>query len=320
MGAVRRRGWLMLVLVGLAGCARPEPEIVVPGKLGLPPLKVKGPVDEREVALGKELFFDKGLSVDGTVSCASCHNPETGFADARKVSEGVGGRKGRRNAPTVVNAAYWATQFWDGRAKTLEEQALGPITNELEMNHSPVALLKKLNGDAEYRKKFGGGPITMERITGAIAAYERTLLSGNSAVDRYLYAGDRTALSPAAVTGLRVFGENCVICHSMGKDHALFTDQGFHNLGVGVDRKGELTDMGRGRGEFRTPSLRNVARTAPYMHDGSLKTLREVVDFYVGGGNSNPYLDPLMKPLELSAEERAGLVAFLEALNGEWPE
>ena len=187
------------------------------------------------------------------------------------------------------------------------------------MDHKTESLLAKLNADPDYVKAFGG-KIEMERVLAAIAAYERTLLSGNSAADRYLYGGDKSALSPAAVAGLKVFGRHCVSCHRMEGQFGLFTDQRFHNLGVGVNAEGELTDLGRGKGEFRTPSLRNVARTAPYMHDGSLKTLREVVDFYIGGGNSNPYLDPLIRPFELSVAERDGLIAFLESLNGELPQ
>jgi len=168
-------------------------------------------------------------------------------------------------------------------------------------------------------RAFGGGRIVMEQLLDAIAAYERTLLSGNSPADRYLYGGDQSALSLEAIEGLKVFGRHCVSCHTFGEKHGLFTDQQFHNIGIGVNAEGELVDQGHGRGEFRTPSLRNVARTAPYMHDGSLKTLREVIDYYIGGGNSNAHLDPRIKPIELSAKERAGLIAFLEALNGDLP-
>lgn len=307
---------ILIAVAWLVGCGKPE---LSPGPLGLPPLEVKHKPSAAEVALGKKLFFDRKLSADGTIACASCHNPETGFADARRVSLGVGGKPGKRNAPTVLNAAYWQRQFWDGRAGSLEEQAAGPIGNSLEMDHKTESLLAKLNADPEYVKAFGG-KIEMERVLAAIAAYERTLLSGNSAADRYLYGGDKSALSPAAVEGLKVFGRHCVSCHRMEGQFGLFTDQRFHNLGVGVNAEGELTDLGRGKGEFRTPSLRNVARTAPYMHDGSLKTLREVVDFYIGGGNSNPYLDPLIRPFELSVAERDGLIAFLESLNGELPQ
>jgi len=306
----------LIALVVLCGCRAPEQ---IPGPLGLPPLTVPRKPSPELVAVGKKLFFDPMLSVDGKISCASCHNPDTGFADARKVSLGVADRAGKRNAPTVLNAAYWKRQFWDGRAGSLEEQAAGPISNELEMNHKPEALLARLNADSSYKQAFGGGTIRMNQVLEAIAAYERTLLSGNSPADRYMYGGDKSALSDSAILGLKIFGRHCVNCHSINNNHGLYTDQLFHNVGVGVNSEGELTDLGRGRGEFRTPSLRNVARTAPYMHDGSLKTLREVVDFYIGGGNSNQYLDPLIRPLDLSNEDRDGLIAFLEALNGELP-
>jgi cytochrome c peroxidase len=312
------------ILLGLVlvGCGRTVPErkqVMVTGGLGLPPLAAPEARPE-EVVLGKRLFFDPKLSADGKVACASCHDPGHGFSDAKAVSEGVGGRRGKRNAPTVLNAAYWRRQFWDGRAATLEQQARGPITNELEMAHEPAKLVAKLRADREYARAFGGREITMESIVEAIAAYERTLLSGNSAADRYLYGGDKTALSEEAALGWKVFGRHCVSCHAIGKEHGLFTDQEFHNIGIGVNAEGDLTDLGQGEGRFRTPSLRNVARTAPYMHDGSLRTLRQVVDYYVGGGNSNAHLDARMRPLELSGAERAGLVAFLEALNGELPQ
>jgi cytochrome c peroxidase len=301
-----------VALVALTLCSCKQTVVEVPGPLGLPPLRVERIATADEIALGKKLFFDTKLSLDKTISCASCHNPETGFADARKVSVGVGGKTGKRNAPTVLNAAYWRVQFWDGRAGSLEEQAAGPMGNELEMNHKPELLMARLAADPEY----GPMKLTLEKVLFAIASYERTLLSGNSAFDRYTYGGDRGALSSEAVEGFKIFGQHCVTCHTIGPKDALFTDEQFHNIGVGVNSEGVLVDQGRGKGEFRTPSLRNVARTAPYMHDGSLKTLKQVVDFYVGGGNSNDHLDPQIRPLELSGRERDALVAFLESLNG----
>ena len=308
---------VVLFLVWLVGCEKP---VEVKSPLGLPPLVVKRVASAAEIAVGKKLFFDPKLSRDGTISCASCHDPAHGFADGRKVSVGVGGKIGKRNAPTVLNAAFARVQFWDGRAASLEEQAAGPITNELEMDHMPQLLLEKLNADAEYVKAFGGGRIGMQQVLDAIASYERTLLSGNSAFDRYQYGGDKGALSAEAQHGLGLFRQHCASCHTIGTKSALFSDGKFHNLGVGMNAEGELKDQGRGNGEFRTPSLRNVARTAPYMHDGSLKTLEQVVAFYVGGGNSNPHLDPLIRPIELSGVDRASLVAFMESLNGEMPQ
>ncbi len=302
--------------------------------LGLPPLSI--PANNRPtvttVALGRKLFYDPKVSLDATVSCASCHNPALGFSDGRPVSVGAASKRGRRNAPTVLNAAYLPIQFWDGRAKTLEEQAAGPIANPVEMNHPHTVFLAKLNGDPVYREQFahafGPGLITLNKVEKCLASFERTMLSGDSPFDRYEYGGDKKALSPAAIRGLQVFRDankgNCAACHTIGEHYALFTDGKFHNLGVGMNADGELTDLGRyeqtrqesDKGAFRTPTLRNVARTGPYMHDGSEKTLKQVVDFYVGGGNSNPQLDPQIKPLHLTAEERDDLVQFLDSLTG----
>jgi cytochrome c peroxidase len=293
---------------------------------------VDNPPTEDTIALGKRLFFDKRLSSDGNISCATCHNPRFGFADPRPVSRGVDGKRGTRNSPTVLNAAYLPAHFWDGRAVTLEEQALGPIANPVEMDQTTDQLLAALRSDAtyvaEFDKAFGPGGVTIERLQKAVASFERTLLSGNSPFDKYQFGGDKDAMSASAIRGLAIFKDkkrgNCAVCHTIEESHALFTDGKFHNLGVGMDQKGELRDLGRydqtkadaDRGAFKTPTLRNIAQTAPYMHDGSQKTLREVVDFYVGGGNSNPHLDKEMRELKLSEQERADLVAFLESLTG----
>ncbi|MBY0374363.1 MAG: c-type cytochrome [Bryobacteraceae bacterium] len=301
--------------------------IQIEAPLGLPPVPVPdgNPPTAATIALGEKLYFSKRLSSDGTVACATCHDPERGFADGSRVSTGVAGRKGKRNAPTVLNAAYRVPLFWDGRAKSLEEQAAGPIQNELEMNQKASELEARLTADAEFRalfeRAYGSPEATMERITAAIASYERTVVSGGSAFDRYLYGGDRIAMSESAVRGLEVFRNpekgNCAKCHTIGREYALFTDNQFHNVGAGMNAEGELTDLGKEKGMFRTPTLRDVARTAPYMHDGSLKTLKEVVDFYVGGGNANPNLDKEIRPLtHLTRQERTDLVAFLESLNG----
>lgn len=305
--------------------------------LGLPPLQLPSdnPATTETIALGRKLFYDPKLSINNTISCASCHNPFLGFTDGQKISKGVEGKIGTRNAPTILNAAYMPAQFWDGRAASLEEQADGPIINPVEMNLPHDLCVSKLNADASYRtdfsKAFGPGPITIGKVQKALASFERTLLSGNSPFDRYRFGSDKTALSPSAIRGLALFTDakkgNCVTCHTIADKHALFFDGKFHNIGVGVNAEGDLTDLGRynqtkieaDKGAFKTPTLRNVAKTAPYMHDGSLKTLRAVVDFYVGGGNSNPYLDKDMKPLNLTSKERADLVVFLESLTGETP-
>ncbi len=305
--------------------------------LGLPPVPIPpdNPPTAETIALGRRLFYDNRLSVDNTLSCASCHNPELEFTDRLPTARGVRAQMGTRNTPTILNAVYNSLQFWDGRAPTLEDQSGGPIANPIEMSQTHDACVVKLNKDSAYRHDFeaafGPGPIGITKVEMAVASFERTLISGNSPFDRYQFGGDKTAMSPAAIRGLAIFTDknrgNCSTCHTIEKTYALFTDGKFHNLGAGMNSDGELTDLGRytqthdekDRGAFRTPSLRNVAKTAPYMHDGSKKTLKEVVDFYVGGGNSNPQLDPEIKELHLTGQDRADLVAFLEALTCEPP-
>ncbi|HUQ91465.1 MAG TPA: cytochrome c peroxidase [Bryobacteraceae bacterium] len=305
--------------------------------LGLPPLPIPSdnPPTAATIALGRRLFYDPRLSADGTLSCASCHNPDLGFSDGKPVSSGVTGKMGKRNAPTLLNAAYFPLQFWDGRAAGLEEQAAGPIANPIEMNQPHSACESTLSGDPVYVKlfeaSFGPGPIRMLKIQKALASFERMLLSGNSPFDRYQYGGQKAAMTLPAIRGLAIFSDakrgNCAVCHTIGDKDALFTDGKFHNIGAGIDSSGELTDLGRydqtrnesDKGAFKTPTLRNVAKTAPYMHDGSKRTLKEVVDFYVGGGNSNPHLDKEIKELKLTAQDRADLVAFLESLTGDTP-
>ena len=334
--------WILLIgALGIAGCTRPAGErpigraVTIRTPLGLPPLPVPddNPPTVETVALGKKLYFDTKLSADGSVACASCHAPEKGFGDGRRTAQGVRQQTGNRNAPTVLNAAYSPRQFWDGRAGSLEEQAAGPIANPIEMNLPHGECVERLNRDAEYRglfeKAFGPGAIGMTHVQKAIAAFERTLVTGNSPFDRYLYGGERAAMSEAAVRGMGIFMDkergNCTACHLAGPKAALFTDGLFHNVGAGMNAEGELVDLGRynetkveaDKGAFKTPSLRNVAQTGPYMHDGKLKTLREVVDFYVGGGSSNANLDRQIRPLALTGRDREDLVAFLEALTGE---
>ncbi|MFN7933425.1 MAG: cytochrome c peroxidase [Bryobacteraceae bacterium] len=311
--------------------------IVLPASLGLPPVPIPSdnPPTAETVQLGRRLYYDTKLSRDNTVSCASCHSPSLGFADGKKVSSGVDGKTGARNAPTVWNAAFASAQFWDGRASSLEEQAAGPIANPIEMDLAHEQLEGRLNGDPAYgalfTRAFGPGRITIEKVKKAIASFERTIVSGNAPFDRYQFGGDKKALNESAIRGLAIFQDpkrgNCAVCHTIEKTHALFSDGKFHNIGTGLDEQGELRDKGRyevtkldaDRGAFRTPTLRNIARTAPYMHDGSQKSLREVVDFYVGGGSANPHLDKEIRELKLSQKDRADLVAFLEALNSELP-
>jgi cytochrome c peroxidase len=337
----------LLHVTGGCGTKTPAPATVsekpigapieVKAPLGLPPVPIPAdnPVTAETVALGRSLFYDKKLSVDNSLACASCHNPVNGFTDGQRHSTGFRGQTGTRNAPTVVNAAYSPLQFWDGRANSLEAQAAGPIANPIEMNHPHDACVAKLNSDPVYRNEFAGafgpGLITLGKVEKALASFERTVISGDSPFDRYQYGGDKKALSPAAIRGLAIFTDttrgNCVTCHTIGEKYALFTDEKFHNIGIGVDGEGNLTDLGRynetkvesDKGAFKTPTLRNVAKSGPYMHDGSLKTLQDVVAFYAGQGNSNPYLDKEIKAIKISGPERADLIAFLESLTGELP-
>jgi cytochrome c peroxidase len=287
------------------------------------------PTPER-VRFGRWLFYDTRLSGDGTLSCATCHRPEHAFSETTPVSAGIHGQKGTRKAPSFVNEAWtiFPNFFWDGRASSLEEQALGPIANPIEMgstHDTMVSTLGKVQAYSKYfREAFGDGQITKERVAKAIADYERTRMSGNSPWDRWQRRKDNDAVSDKVKQGHELFFNKaaCNQCH-LGQN---FTDSSFHNLGVGYDQaSGKFKDEGRAlvtkkdddRGAFKTPTLRDVAKHAPYMHDGSEKTLRDVVEFYNRGGNRNPHLDGKIHPLSLSSTEVDALVAFLEALNGE---
>ena len=311
--------------------------VEIKAPLGLPPVPVpaENPPTAETIALGKRLYYDTALSVDNTVSCASCHDPARGFADPRQFSVGVNQKLGGRNSPPVANAAYFEAQFWDGRAPTLEAQAEGPVQNPVEMAHTLKGVEERLSTDSTYpeafRRAFGEGPITYQKVEKAIATFERTVLLANSPFDRWYFGKDKKALSPAAQRGFEVFRRadkaNCATCHTLAENHALFTDNKFHNIGIGV-KDGVPADLGRyevtkndaDRGSFKTPSLRNIALTAPYMHDGSLKDLKQVIDYYIGGANSNPHLDKNIKVLDyLSGQERADLLAFLQSLTGEVP-
>jgi cytochrome c peroxidase len=330
----------MLLSIGCRGPGNDKPigkVVTIEPPLGLPqvPIPADNPPTRETIALGRKLFYDPRLSKNNTLSCASCHNPYMAFSDGRSISLGFGGALGIRNAPTILNAAYSPLQFWDGRASSLEAQSAFPLANPVEMDQPHDVSVSKIRKDpayqAEFAQAFGPGRITLDLIQKSLASFERTLLSGNSPFDQYQYGGNKQALSPAAVRGLEIFRDpkrgNCAVCHTIEDHYALFTNGTFHNIGVGVNGEGQITDLGRfdqtkvkaEKGQFKTPSLRDVALTAPYMHDGSLKTLKDVVDFYAGGGNSNPNLDKDIKPLHLSAQDRADLVAFLESLTGEMP-
>lgn len=281
------------------------------------------PLTSAKVELGRKLFFDGRLSDDGSVACASCHRPDRGFASADVRAVGIGGKIGPRNAPSLLNRAYGKSMFWDGRAATLEEQSLKPIASKLELGSNIKDVLKRLNADAGYVKQFKtafgeSGDINAGNLAKALASFQRTLLLGDSPIDRFR-GGDPSALTDDERQGLWLFESKarCWKCHS-GND---FTDESFHNTGVSWG--GEPADLGRfvatGKvpdvGKFKTPTLRGVALTGPYMHDGSIKTLKAVVEFYNKGGKKNPNADPLMRPLGLSTKEQSQLVAFLQALS-----
>jgi len=318
----------LAILAGADDRKAAPPAIRVP--LGLLPIPwpSDNPYSADKVELGRLLFFDPRLSKDDTVSCASCHSPEHAFTDGEANSKGMGGQRGNRSAPTTLNRAYSLAQFWDGRASSLEDQAKGPMANPIEMGHSHAGVVNKLNMIVGYRtrfeKVFGEPEVTIDAVAQAIATFERTLLSGNSPYDRYK-AGQKAALTPAQIRGLDVFVNKakCDQCH----EGINFTSNSYHNLGVGMAADNAKANPDPGRfevtkdpkdfGAFKTPTLRDVARTAPYMHDGSLKTLEEVVEFYDKGGTPNKNLDEKVKPLKLTEQDKKDLVSFLKALNGE---
>jgi len=291
--------------------------------LGLDPRPVSrdNPLTEAAVKLGRKLFFDTILSADNTVACATCHRPERGFTSGAAQALGIHGRRTRRNAPTILNRAYGISFFWDGRESTLEAQALRPIEDPAEMGAKVADVVQRLRAHKEYRAAFEAvfpEGATAANLAKALATFERVLLRGDSPIDRFRRKGEHAALTPQQRHGLWLYESKgrCWRCHS----GANFTDEGFHNTGVSWGK--EPLDLGRfdvtrlkdDRGKFKTPTLRGVILTAPYMHDGSLATLEDVVQFYDRGGGDNPNRDPILAPLGLTQEERADLVAFLKAL------
>ncbi|MGI9328109.1 MAG: cytochrome-c peroxidase [Pseudomonadales bacterium] len=363
------RALMILIAAGAAVVALAADHRAEQLPLGLPPVPI--PEDNGQtiikVQLGDKLFHDTRFSSTGDVSCATCHDRGKAFTDSPlKTSEGINKLTGTRNAPTAANAAYNATQFWDGRSPSLEDQSIHPFVNPLEMglaDHEPI--LELVRNDREYRSLFNrafrvrGKDIAIEHVTKAIAAFERTLLFGNSDFDRYYFAGENDALSAPAQRGFDLFLNKgrCVSCHSIEQDHALFTDHRFHNVGVGINQvqadvpemtsaylsarsKGaevdlmvlsdpKASELGRFAvttsineiGAFKTPTLRNIEVTGPYMHDGSIATLREVVEHYNNGGKTaetdqeNAFLSGGIRPLNLTEAEIDELVAFMEALT-----
>ena len=337
--------WVLVTLVSMLG-ASPDPELQGAGTqpvgtrgtetgrasdrpeipLGLDlylPVPEDNPLSPQRVALGRTLFFDPILSRDQRLACAGCHDPARAFTDGRARSVGVFGRVGTRSVPTLVNRAYGRSFFWDGRTSSLEDQVLQPIQDPKEMDMALSDVVVRLRRDrvysARFQAQFGRIPTHVD-LANVLASYVRTILSGDAPIDRYMN-GERDALSAQARDGLRIFRGrgNCTACH-LGPT---FTDERFHNTGVAW-QDGELLDQGRymvtgkeeDRGAFKVPTLREVARTAPYMHDGSLATLEDVVAFYDRGGNPNPYQDAQLRRLHFTPTEKQALITFLHALSG----
>lgn len=345
----------------------PPQQMKIKVPLGLPQdlydelIPKDNPMTPEKVALGEKLYFDKRLSADRTVSCATCHDPATALAESNAVGIGIRNLKGARNSPTVLNAMFHESQFWDGRAATLEDQAKLPIINSLEMGMKDhpevVARVKSIpEYQSEFARVFGSEGITIDTIAKAIAAFERTQLSGNSPFDRFI-AGDQKAISDAAKRGWELYNgkARCISCHSFNPSSPFFTDFKFHNIGVAAkdqnfaalarearqrimadpNKQQEVVDelalrpgfseLGRYMvtrqpkdiGAFKTSPLRDIELTAPYMHNGSEKTLLDVVKFYDKGGEPNPNLDGGMRPLKLTDREMEDLVELMKTFTSD---
>jgi len=352
---------LTLTAIGFAEDGSGQPPKLPPGvsaqlyAISVPPDRVPSP---QEVALGGKLFQEKRISADNSVACDTCHDLNKGFTDHRPdygTSAGVGGKHGARNAPTILNAMFQASQFWDGRSATLEDQAKLPILNPVEMAaKSPDDVVVKLRAIPEYVQAFNavyGRDVTWDDLASALAAFERTQYSGNAPFDRFL-AGDARAIDEQAKRGWALFNgkARCADCHAFNTVNPLFSDQKFHNIGIAAhDRnfaalarksvplvenataeqidelalKPDYSELGRflitknesDIGAFKTETLRNIGVTGPYMHDGSLTTLWDVIDHYNKGGVANPYLDGGIQRLGLAENEIDDLVAFLFTLT-----
>lgn len=292
---------------------------IIPLGLDQRPKEIDESLTPEQVALGRRLFFDPILSADKTVACASCHRPDHAFASADAKPRGIQGKQALRRAPTIFNRAYAKALFWDGRAKSLEEQALEPIANPIEMGSSVEEAIRRLRAEPSYQKQFASAftdGVTVSNLGKAIASFERVLLRGDSPVDQFRFQGKHEAMTPAERHGFWLYESKaqCWRCHSGSN----FTDERFHNTGVSWGRSPE--DLGRYQftknpadlGQFKTPTLRGVSLRPPFMHDGSIATLEDVVEYYNRGGQTNPHLSPLIKPLNLSKDDLSALVAFLK--------
>jgi cytochrome c peroxidase len=327
---------LLMASIAAAGLREPAPPPPLP-KDTLPPkliveklpqgldaqpvVPADNPQTEAKAQLGRTLFFDPRLSADKTIACASCHDPGHGFAGKEPKAIGIRGKQGRRNAPSLFNRAFGTAFFWDGRESSLEVQALKPIEDPAEMGATVPEIVARLQEDQDYVKRFKEvfpDGVTGPNIGKAIAAFERTLLLGNSRIDKFV-AAERADISVSEKQGLWLFESRggCWRCHS-GRN---FSDEQFHNTGVSWGK--EPLDLGRfevtkkeeDKGKFKTPTLRGVAHSAPYMHDGSLATLEDVVELYSKGGGKNPNLERTLAPLNLTKDEAQNLVDFLKALS-----
>ncbi|MBL8828943.1 MAG: c-type cytochrome [Planctomycetaceae bacterium] len=333
-------------------------EVELPLGLSTGAAQIKGlkenPLTRAKIELGRQLYFDGRLSKDGTISCASCHDPEQGWAAHTQFGIGVNGQQGGRNSPVSYNRILSDLQFWDGRAKSLEDQAVGPIANPIEMSNTHEACVKTLAGIEGYRVQFEKifGSVTIDAVGKALASFERSIVTSPSPFDYYeqfrpfltadpdelkqddpdtykLYVQakadlDKHPLSESAKRGREIFFTDkgsCTACH-VG---ANLSDEQYHNIGVGMAAEKpdlgrfEVTKQEKDKGAFKTPTIRNVALTAPYMHDGSQKTVEEVVEWYAKGGHPNPTLDAKMKPLKLTEQDKKDLVAFMKACTGDFP-
>ncbi len=337
--------------------------------LGLPAMQhpKDNPPTAKKIALGRKLFMDRRLSHNNTISCAMCHVPEQGFTSHELATAvGIEGRSHRRNSPTIFNVGFYKFLFHDGREFTLENQVIGPMVAFNEMGNPSIGhVIDKIQNLDDYDGMFEavfGGAVNLQRVSQAIAAYERSFVSGNARFDQWRYGGDQNALTEEEVNGFEIFNGKggCVTCHTINDKNAIFTDQSFHNTGIGWARNNkvinkayendtfpvqlapgvivqvkhgsldtssekpqndvgrfEITENPEDSWKYKTPSLRNLVVSAPYMHDGSLSTLEEVVAFYDKGGADNPHKDLLLKPLALSQQEQSALVAFLKTLTGD---